>query len=94
MEERANDPQQWYLLEDLLEKDGVWSAHLLVRWDAMQEMVQAEEGERIEYQYTAQRIVVSLPSDVQDRNEAIIYIENAKRGILVEAQKQLAREAV
>jgi hypothetical protein len=77
----------------LAEKDGVWFVNLLVRWDETQEVMQADEGERIEYKYTAQRIVKALPLDVRDREEAIIYIENAKAAIIAEAQKQLARGA-
>jgi hypothetical protein len=92
--EHSHKQENWYSLESLVDKDGTWFAHLLVRWDELQLTEWAEEGERIGYKYTAQRIIVALPSDVQNQNEAIIYIENAKGAILAEAQKQLAREAV
>lgn len=94
IEHSHKQQETWYSLEALVDRDGTWFAHLLVRWDELQVTEQAEEDERIGYKYTAQRIVTALPSDVQNQNEAIIYIENAKGAILAEAQKQLAREAV
>lgn len=92
MDDRSNEQRPWYLLEDLIETGGVLFAHLLVRWNELQEVMQADEGERIEYKYTAQRIVKALPLDVRDRKEAIIYIENARGAIISDAQKILARE--
>jgi hypothetical protein len=92
MEERSNEQQPWYLLEALVDKDGTWFAHLLVRWDELPLTEWAEEGERIGYRYTANRIVYALPEDAPTSLEELpIFIESIKDLLVTAAQNQLSQ---
>lgn len=92
IEQSHKQQETWYSLEALDDNDGTLYAHLLVRWDELHEIRQADEGELEEYSYSAMRLVIELPVDVRNLADAEIYINEHASGIVAKAQALVARE--